>query len=100
MSSEDEHDVPVASDGDDISLDAPRRSSRQPKKPKVSDGIANLRAIKEGRMKRSEQFQIRKEEDIYEVVDDEQYRKIMQIRRKRGDFVVGDEDGYVRFLMI
>jgi hypothetical protein len=42
--------------------------------------------------------QIKDDEDAYEYLDDEQYRKMVEDRRKMGDFVVGDSEcWHVRF---
>lgn len=55
-----------------------------------------MRAMREAREKadigvgRMDEFQVEEEEDVYEYVEEEEYRKLVESRRQREDFVVDD----------
>jgi DNA polymerase alpha subunit A len=75
------------------------RSRRQPVqnsgRAKAESALAALRAAREGAGKRALNFEIKEEEAVYDVVDDQQYAEIVKKRRDAGDFVVdGEEGGY------
>jgi DNA polymerase alpha subunit p180 N terminal len=51
---------------------------------------AALQAFKEGRGGRLDDYQVPDEEDVYEVLDESEYQKLVESRRQREDFVVDD----------
>lgn len=79
------------------------RSKRQPAagntgKSKVSGALAALTAAREGGRRRGETFEIENEEAVYDVVDEEEYAKLVAKRRVEADeFLVdgGEDDGYM-----
>jgi DNA polymerase alpha subunit A len=57
---------------------------------------AALRAMREAREKadigvsRMDDFEVEEQDDVYEYVEEEEYRKLVESRRQREDFVVDD----------
>jgi hypothetical protein len=51
---------------------------------------AALRAMKEGRGGRLDDYEVQDEEDVYDVYEEEEYQKLVDSRRQREDFVVDD----------
>ena len=63
----------------------PRLSTRQEPKgsqSRTSDALAQLRALRKGDGKRAEQYKVKEAEAVYDVVDEEDYAKIVEKRRK------------------
>lgn len=58
---------------------------------KTSKALADMKARRNGLAagSRTEEYEV-KEEDIYEKVDEEEYKELVQRRREREDFVVDD----------
>jgi hypothetical protein len=61
-----------------------------------SKKAAALRAMPEAREKadigvsRMDEFEVEEQHDVYEYVEEEEYRKLVESRRQREDFVVDD----------
>jgi hypothetical protein len=51
---------------------------------------AALQAFKEGRGGRLDDYDVPEEEDVYEVLEESEYQKLVESRRQREDFVVDD----------
>jgi hypothetical protein len=51
---------------------------------------AALQAFKEGRGGRLDDYDVPDEEDVYEVLEESEYQKLVESRRQREDFVVDD----------
>ena len=51
----------------------------------------NLRAAREGKKSRLESLVIEEEDNVYDVLDEDQYEDLVRKRRQREDFVVDDE---------
>ncbi|KAG2444014.1 hypothetical protein HYH02_009213 [Chlamydomonas schloesseri] len=72
------------------------RSRRQPVQnsaaAKAKGALEQLRAAREGGLKRALAYEVKAEEAVYDVVDEQQYAEIVKKRRDAGDFVV-DDDG-------
>lgn len=57
--------------------------------------LAELRALRAAGKKRLSTYQVEEQDDIYEEVDDEGYKKIIRDRLDQDDFVVDDQgEGY------
>jgi DNA polymerase alpha subunit A len=57
--------------------------------------FAELRALRESGKKRIDTYQVEQEEDLYEEVDEDGYKKVVRKRLDRDDFVVDDNgEGY------
>jgi len=57
--------------------------------------FAELRALRESGKKRLETYEIEQEEDVYEEVDEEGYKKVVRERLNQDDFVIDDNgEGY------
>jgi hypothetical protein len=65
---------------------------RKTGKKNVTGALAQLRAAREGGDKRTDQYQVKEAERIFEEIDDEEYEQIQDSRRN-DDFIVDDE-GY------
>ncbi|RKF80989.1 DNA polymerase alpha catalytic subunit [Golovinomyces cichoracearum] len=58
--------------------------------------FAELRALRESGKKRLETYEIHQQEDIYEEVDEDNYKKVVRARLNEDDFVIDDNgEGYV-----
>jgi DNA polymerase alpha subunit A len=57
---------------------------------KRSNLLANLSKIRGGEASRTETLEIKEDEDVFDEVDEEEYQKIVEDRRKNTDFVVDD----------
>jgi hypothetical protein len=58
-----------------------------------SQKAAALRALKEARnrgISRTEEYEVKDEGDIYDVVEEDDYRELVEKRRQREDFIVDD----------
>lgn len=57
--------------------------------------FAELRALRESGKKRLDTFQVHQEEDLYEEVDEDGYKKVVRDRLNQDDFVIDDNgEGY------
>jgi DNA polymerase alpha subunit A len=57
--------------------------------------FAELRALRESGKKRIDTYQVHQEEDLYEEVDEDGYKKIVRDRLNQDDFVIDDNgEGY------
>lgn len=57
--------------------------------------FAELRALRESGKKRLDTYQVHQEEDLYEEVDEEGYKKVVRERLNQDDFVIDDNgEGY------
>jgi DNA polymerase alpha subunit A len=58
--------------------------------------LAELRALRAAGKTRLSTYQVAEEEDLYDTVDDEGYKKIVRNRLDQDDFIVDDNgEGYV-----
>ncbi|KAI5782718.1 hypothetical protein EDC01DRAFT_664616 [Geopyxis carbonaria] len=72
------------------------RSRRTGTKVKPHASFAELKKLRESGKKRLEVYEIEKEDDLYEEVDEEGYKKVVRDRLNQDDFVVDDGgEGYV-----
>lgn len=62
--------------------------------------LAGLAKIRGGHVTRSETLDIKEEEDVFDMVDEDEYQKLVEDRRKNTDFVVDDGEGGVRFFQL
>eukprot|EP00908_Phaeocystis_cordata_P009044 Transcript_19770.p2 GENE.Transcript_19770~~Transcript_19770.p2 ORF type:complete len:80 (+),score=29.13 Transcript_19770:51-290(+) len=51
--------------------------------------LAQLKALKTGEAKRSDQFQLKEEGDVYEDVDEDTYQEMLK-KRREDDFIEDD----------
>jgi len=57
--------------------------------------FAELRALRESGKKRLDTYQVQQEEDLYEEVDEDGYKKVVRERLNQDDFVIDDNgEGY------
>ena len=57
--------------------------------------FAELRALRDSGKKRLDSYQVNQEEDLYEEVDEDGYKKVVRERLNQDDFVVDDNgEGY------
>lgn len=57
--------------------------------------FAELRALRESGKKRLDSYEVRQEEDLYEEVDEDGYKKVVRERLNQDDFVIDDNgEGY------
>jgi len=57
--------------------------------------FAELRALRASGKKRLDSFQVNQEEDLYEEVDEDSYKKVVRERLNQDDFVIDDNgEGY------
>lgn len=57
--------------------------------------LAQLRALRASGKKAFDSYEVQQEEDLYEEVDENQYKKIVRERLNEDDFVVDDNgEGY------
>ena len=57
--------------------------------------LAELRALRASGKKRLETYKVEEEQDLYEEVDEEGYKKVVRARLDRDDFVIDDNgEGY------
>lgn len=57
--------------------------------------FAELRALRESGKKRLDSYQVHQEEDLYEEVDEDGYKKVVRERLNQDDFVIDDNgEGY------
>ncbi|RKF63889.1 DNA polymerase alpha catalytic subunit [Erysiphe neolycopersici] len=67
-----------------------------PKSANNRSKFAELRALREAGKKRLESYEVQKQTDIYEEVDEDNYKKIIRDRLNQDDFVIDDNgQGYV-----
>lgn len=52
--------------------------------------LSNLSKIRSGEASRSETLEIKNEDNVFDMVDEDEYQKIVEDRRKNTDFVVDD----------
>lgn len=58
--------------------------------------LAELRALRESGKTRLSTYKVEEEEDLYEEVDEEGYKKVVRARLDQDDFVIDDNgEGYV-----
>lgn len=70
--------------------------TRRSAKVKAHAGFAELRRLREEGKTRLSTYEVKQEEDLYEEVDEEQYKKVVRDRLDQEDFVVDDGgEGYV-----
>lgn len=58
-----------------------------------SQKAAALRALKEARNRgssRTEEYEVKDEGDVYDVIEEDDYRELVEKRRQREDFIVDD----------
>jgi DNA polymerase alpha subunit p180 N terminal len=63
---------------------------RRKNRSKASASAAARQAFKEGRGGRLDDYVVPEEDDIYDVLEEEEYEKLVESRRQREDFVVDD----------
>ena len=57
--------------------------------------LAELRALRASGKKRGDTYKVEEEQDLYEVVDEEGYKKVVRARLDQDDFVIDDNgEGY------
>ena len=57
--------------------------------------FAELRALRASGKKRLDSYQVQQEEDLYEEVDEDGYKKVVRDRLNQDDFVIDDNgEGY------
>lgn len=57
--------------------------------------LAELRALRESGKTRLETYQVQQQEDLYEEVDEDGYKKVVRDRLNQDDFVIDDNgEGY------
>ncbi len=57
--------------------------------------FAELRALRESGKKRLDTYQVHQEDDLYEEVDEDGYKKVVRDRLNQDDFVIDDNgEGY------
>lgn len=57
--------------------------------------FAELRALRESGKKRIDTYEVQQDEDVYEEVDEEGYKKVVRERLNQDDFVIDDNgEGY------
>ena len=57
--------------------------------------FAELRALRESGKKRLDTYQVHQEQDLYEEVDEDGYKKVVRDRLNQDDFVIDDNgEGY------
>ncbi|KFZ17349.1 hypothetical protein V502_04634 [Pseudogymnoascus sp. VKM F-4520 (FW-2644)] len=60
-----------------------------------SSKLAELRALRESGKKRLDTYEVHQEEDLYEEVDEDGYKKVIRDRLNQDDFVIDDNgEGY------
>ena len=59
--------------------------------------LAELRALRASGKKRGDTYKVEEEQDLYEVVDEEGYKKVVRARLDQDDFVI-DDDGREEWL--
>jgi DNA polymerase alpha subunit A len=63
--------------------------------PSRADRLAELRAARQAGKTAFSSYQVQDEEQLYETVDEDSYKKIVRTRLDRDDFVVDDNgEGY------
>lgn len=78
------------------SISAMERSRRTNTRVKPHDKFAELRALRQSGKKRIDVYQLEQEEDLYEEIDEDEYKKVVRKRLDEDDFVVDDGgEGYV-----
>ena len=66
-----------------------RNIAQQPGKVALNGALAALQAAREGGTKRASTFEVKQEDDVYDVVDDEQYAQLAAKRKiEAGEFFV------------
>lgn len=60
------------------------------KTSKRSSALEQMRALRESGGKRSEQYNIKEQESVYDEVTEKDYQEIVTERRNANDFVVDD----------
>ena len=66
------------------------RQTKNESRNKRKDLLSNLARIRSGEASRSETLEIKNEENVFDMVDEEEYQKLVEDRRKNTDFVVDD----------
>jgi hypothetical protein len=66
------------------------RHTKNESRNKRKDLLSNLSKIRSGETSRSETLEIKNEENVFDMVDEEEYQKLVEDRRKNTDFVVDD----------
>lgn len=69
------------------------RSRRTGTKRTPHEGFAELRKLRESGKTRLSTYEVEEEEDLYEEVDEEAYKKVVRDRLAQDDFVVDDNGG-------
>lgn len=69
------------------------RSRRTGSKRTPLKGYAELRKLRESGKTRLSTYEVEEEEDLYEEVDEEAYKKVVRDRLAQDDFVVDDNGG-------
>lgn len=76
-------------------MERSRRQVVSNDKVKAKGALEQLKASREGGHKRIDAFQVREEEALYDVVDEQQYAQLVSKRRQEaGKFIVGQDEGY------
>lgn len=66
-----------------------------PKAASKRDRFAELRALRQAGKKKFDTYEVAEVDDLYEEVDENQYKKIVRDRLNQDDFVVDDNgEGY------
>lgn len=64
-------------------------------KAKAKSALEQLKAQREGGHKRLDNYEVKEEEALYDVVDEQQYAQLVSKRRQEaGNFIVGQDSGY------
>lgn len=66
------------------------RQAKNESRNKRKNLLSNLAKIRSGEASRSETLEIKNEENVFDMVDEDEYQKIVEDRRKNTDFVVDD----------
>lgn len=69
------------------------RSRRTGTKRTPHEGYAELRKLRESGKTRLSTYEVEEEEDLYDEVDEEAYKKVVHDRLAQDDFVVDDNGG-------
>ena len=70
------------------------RQSKNESRTARKNLLSNLSKIRSGEATRSETLDLKNEDDVFEYMDEEDYQKLVDDRRKQTDFVVDDGEYY------
>jgi hypothetical protein len=72
-----------------------RNVAQQPGKVALNGALAALQAAREGGTKRASTFEVKQEDDVYDVVDEEQYAQLAAKRK-----IEAGEEVFVCFFLV